>query len=116
MPMKFWRRSVKNRFTLNSMRLLVVALAVFSLAFQSDCQKADLAPLVKYNTDAEVPRITLEDAKKEYDKGTAVIVDSRGEAAYKQEHIKGALNIPLGAPESQFSTIPKGKKIIVYCS
>ena len=98
------------------MRFLVLALAVFSLAFQSDCQKADLGPYVKYTSDADVPRISPEDAKKEYDNGTAVIIDSRAEAAFKQEHVKGALNIPLGSPESRFSEIPKGKKIIVYCS
>ena len=107
---------MKNRFSINNMRFLVLALAVFSLAFQSDCQKADLGPYVKYNSDADVPRISLEEAKKDYDNGTAVIIDSRGDAAFKQEHVKGALNIPLGSPESHFSAIPKGKKIIVYCS
>jgi rhodanese-related sulfurtransferase len=45
--------------------------------------------------------------------GTAVIVDSRAEAAYKAEHIAGSINIDN---ESKFDTLPKGKKIIVYCS
>ena len=98
------------------MHFLVLVLAVLSLAFQSDCQKAQLAPYTKYETADNVPRITLEDAKKDYDNGTAVIIDSRPEVSYKQEHIAGALNIPLGSPETRFSEIPKGKKIIVYCS
>jgi hypothetical protein len=96
---------------------LILASAVFfGFGFQADCQKADLGPYVKYNSDADVPRITLEDAKKEYDNGTAVIIDARGEDAFKQEHVKGSLNIPIGSPESRFSEIPKGKNIIVYCS
>lgn len=114
MPMKFWRRLVKNRFF--KTHFLVLALAVFSLAFQSDCQKADLTPYFKYENADKVPRITLEDAKKDYDNGTAIIIDSRPEAAYNQEHIARALNIPIGSPETRFSEIPKGKKIIVYCS
>ena len=98
------------------MRFLVVTLAAFSLAFQSDCQKADLLPYTKYESADKVPRITLEDAKKDYDNGTAVVIDSRAEVAYKQEHIAGALNIPIGSPETRYSEIPKGKKIIIYCS
>lgn len=107
---------MKNRFELNNIRFLVLVLAIFGLGFQSDCQKADVAPYVKYNSDADVPRISVEDAKKDYDKGTVVIIDSRGDSAFSQEHVKGALNIPIGSPESRFSEIPKGKKIIVYCS
>jgi len=107
---------VKNRLSNKNLHFLVLVLAVFSLAFQSDCQKADLVPYTKYESADKVPRITLEDAKKDFDNGTAVIIDSRAESQYKQEHIKGALNIPIGAPDTRYSEIPKGKKIIVYCS
>ena len=104
---------MKNR---SSLRLVVFLFAISCLGFQADCEKAQLAPYVKYESAEQVPRITLEEAKKDYDAGTAVIIDSRGEAQYKQEHIAGALNIPIGSPETRFSEIPKGKKIIVYCS
>lgn len=71
----------------------------------------------KYKGPADVPRISVDDAKKAFDAGTAFFVDSRPAAAYKVEHIKGALNIPNGPEaEKQFSSIPKGKKVIVYCS
>ena len=63
-----------------------------------------------------VPRITLADAKKAYDAGEAVIVDVRDEMAYKQEHIKGALHIPTAQLDAKFDSIPKGKKVIAYCS
>jgi 3-mercaptopyruvate sulfurtransferase SseA len=80
------------------------------------CQKAQLAEYHKYASDADVPRISIEDAKKDVDAGLAVIVDSRGDAAYRAEHIAGSLNIPLGASKERFSELPAGKKIIVYCS
>ena len=64
---------------------------------------------------ANVPRIAVEDAKKDFDAGTAVFVDTRSEYAYNIEHIKGAMNIPLEKFEERYKDIPTGKKIIAYC-
>jgi len=64
----------------------------------------------------DAPRITLADAKKEFDAGNAVFVDTRAEAAYKSERIKGALNITTNASEEEYKKLPAGKKIIAYCS
>lgn len=64
----------------------------------------------------DAPRISLADAKKEFDAGTAVIIDVRDVNAYKQEHIKGALNITQSDLATSMDKIPKGKKIIAYCS
>ena len=61
-------------------------------------------------------RISLADAKKAFDENTAVFVDVRSPDAYNQEHIRGALNIPLADLDANISKFPKGKKIIVYCS
>ena len=62
------------------------------------------------------PRISLEEAKADFDKKDAIFVDTRAEDAYKIEHIKDAINIPLGSPETRFKELPKDKKIIAYCS
>jgi 3-mercaptopyruvate sulfurtransferase SseA len=64
----------------------------------------------------EAPRITLADAKKDFDAGNVVFIDTRAEATYKQEHVKGAINIPMEAVEAKYKEIPTGKKIIAYCS
>ena len=64
----------------------------------------------------DAPRITLADAKKEFDAGNAVFVDTRAEAAYKNERIKGAINITMNSAEEEYAKIPAGKKIIAYCS
>ena len=64
----------------------------------------------------DAPRISLADAKKEYDAGNAIIVDVRDVNAYKQEHIKGALNIPIANVAANEDKLTKNKKIIVYCS
>ncbi len=64
----------------------------------------------------DAQRITLADAKKDFDGGKAVFIDTRDEVSFKQEHIKGALNIPMNLLNERFGTIPKGKKVIAYCS
>lgn len=64
----------------------------------------------------DASRITLAEAKKNYDAGIAVIVDVRPEAGYKEEHIKGSLNITIDTLAANLSKLPKGKKIIAYCS
>ncbi len=64
----------------------------------------------------DAPRIALAEAKKDFDAGNVVFVDTRAEASYKQEHIKGAVNVPIEAFEAKYKEIPTGKKIIAYCS
>jgi 3-mercaptopyruvate sulfurtransferase SseA len=81
--------------------------------------------VVKSSTPAAAPslppmdnaaRISLEDAKKAFDDGTAIFIDTRSEGTYKQEHIKGSINIPTGSLDSNISKLSKGKKLIAYCS
>ena len=64
----------------------------------------------------DAPRIALADAKKDFDAGNVVFIDTRAESAYKSEHIKGAINVPMEAVEARYKDIPTGKKIIAYCS
>ncbi len=66
--------------------------------------------------EAEAPRITLADAKKDFDAGNVVFVDTRAEVAYKNEHIKGSINMPMEGFEARYKEIPTDKKIIAYCS
>lgn len=68
------------------------------------------------HADEDAPRISLEDAKKDFDAGTAVFVDTRDAAAYNGEHIKGAINISVSELQAKISKIPTGKKVIAYCS
>ena len=64
----------------------------------------------------EADRISLADAKKEFDAGAAVFVDVRSPEAFNQERVAGALNIPVSDIDANINKLPKGKKIIVYCS
>ena len=66
--------------------------------------------------DKNAPRIPLDEAKKEYDAGTAVIIDVREPGAYKFERIKGSINIPEASLATSLDKVPKGRKLIAYCS
>ena len=92
---------------------LLVSLAILVLASVVSFGQKD--EVKKFSSDAEVPRITVAEAKKGFDDGSVVFVDSRSPEAYAEEHIKGAVIIK-GAAADRFNSLPKGKKIIVYCS
>jgi 3-mercaptopyruvate sulfurtransferase SseA len=105
------------------MRRFCLLLAITAIAFVLACAnpaqplKIETANTpVAIPTDDEAPRITLADAKKEFDAGTAVFIDARGADSYKDEHIKGAINISADTLDKSIKSIPKDKKIITYCS
>jgi len=69
-------------------------------------------------TEADVPRVPVEDAKSALDNGEAVIVDVRSAESYAEGHMTGALSIPLGLIESNPSSLDldKDQWIITYCT
>ena len=69
-------------------------------------------------TDAEVPRVTVENAKAAFDNGKAIIVDVRSQQSFDVSHIVGALYVPIADMEnnSAESVLPKDQWIITYCT
>lgn len=111
----------------------LIALSVIGLSILTGCSNNAATPIkiesANNNTSAAKPaapqdehvddnaaRINLADAKKDFDAGNIVFVDTRAEAQFKQEHIKGAINIPAETAATRYKEIPTGKKIIAYCS
>jgi 3-mercaptopyruvate sulfurtransferase SseA len=63
-----------------------------------------------------VRRVTITELRDMLDQGKAVVLDVRGDEAYKQEHIKGALNFPENQLSARAGELPKDKLIVFYCS
>jgi glucose/arabinose dehydrogenase len=63
-----------------------------------------------------VRRVTVEELRAALEKGKAIVVDVRGQEAYKIAHIKGALSIPEADLKSRLGELPKDKLIVFYCS
>ena len=80
---------------------------------QSQQEQTDL-PL----TEADVPRVTVEEAKLAFDNGEAVIVDVRSAESYAEGHAAGAISIPLDEFENNIDNLPleKDQWIITYCT
>ena len=69
-------------------------------------------------SEAAVPRVTVEEAKAALDSGAAIIVDVRSQDAYDASHVAGALFVPLGEFETNIAGVdlPKDEWIITYCT
>lgn len=65
----------------------------------------------------EVTRITLQELKSKLDnKSHVIIVDARGKNSFEQEHIKGAISMPVEEVEARYKELPKNKEIVFYCT
>src|SRR5258706_16414122 len=69
-------------------------------------------------TEADVPRISVENAKAAYDSGEAVFIDVRSASEYDAGHITGAMEIALADIESNPTGLnfDKDQWIITYCT
>ena len=63
-----------------------------------------------------VRRVTIDELKTMLAENKAVVVDVRGDAAYKAGHIKGSLMIPAAEIDKHVDELPKDKLIVTYCS
>jgi 3-mercaptopyruvate sulfurtransferase SseA len=69
-------------------------------------------------TEADVPRVSLEDAVAAIEGGEAVVLDVRSAQEYQASHIPGALSIPLAQIEADPNglNLDKDQWIITYCT
>jgi len=69
-------------------------------------------------TEADVPRISAEQAKAAMESGAAIIVDVRDKALYDVEHIAGSISISLTDMEANPTglNLDKDQWIITYCT
>lgn len=63
-----------------------------------------------------VRRVTTVELRDALDKGTAIVVDTRPAESYKQNHIKGSINIPVDQVANRITELPRDKMIVAYCS
>lgn len=83
---------------------------------KANASKPAATPAVHQDEGHDAPRISLADAKKAFDEKTAVFIDTHPPNQFEIEHITGAINIQPNTIKQNLEKVPKGKKIIVYCS
>jgi phage shock protein E len=94
-----------------SLALIIVVLASCSSTASTQVPEVPL-------TEAEVPRVSLEEALTAIQSGEAVVVDVRSPEAYAASHIAGAISVPLDEIESNPAglDLDKDQWIITYCT
>jgi 3-mercaptopyruvate sulfurtransferase SseA len=63
-----------------------------------------------------VQRVSVEDARRAHEGGSAVFVDVRDPGSYEQAHIPGALSIPLEELADGQEELDPDDWIITYCT
>ena len=68
-------------------------------------------------TEVDVPRITAAELEKVRSAGRVLVIDVRGNPAYQEGHIVGAVSIPESALPRHVESFKAEKRIIVtYCA
>lgn len=75
-------------------------------------------PAALPQTEDDVPRVTVAEAKAALESGQAVIVDVRSAGSYDAGHIPGAVSIPLNEIEADPTAVnlAPDEWIITYCT
>jgi hypothetical protein len=69
-------------------------------------------------TEADVPRVTAEEARAALESGAAVVVDVRHPSQYEESHVAGAISVWLDDIEANPTgvNLDKDQWIITYCT
>ena len=106
------------RFFISMTAAVILGLAVLAGCNSKEKPRTAVAtaPSAPVQPNDSARRITPEELKAEIAKNDVVIIDVRGEAAYKQGHIKGARLIPATDILAHVDELPRDKMIVTYCS
>jgi flagellar basal body-associated protein FliL len=104
--------------------VVVLALVVFAIfSIENRQPVAIAAPVTTAQPQAtqsvpypDVPRISLDEARRKLDSGEAILVDVRTKESYDSSHAQGALSIPEAEIDSRLSEIPHDGDVILYCT
>lgn len=74
------------------------------------------ANVARNKLDGAVTGLSAAEVKQRLEaKADFVLLDVRGPDEFKQEHLPGAVSIPLGALRSRLGELPRDKEIVAYC-
>ncbi len=110
--------------------VLVITVAIYVVSFivgilihavipQTETPDKLIVPQSYLQQISAMKTISIEDAYSNYTGNSAVFIDARDNAEYREGHIKGAINIPYDRFQQVYpqfkKLLTKDKKIITYC-
>src|SRR5437588_2173205 len=90
--------------------------SVTRLPTLTQTQTPQSPPQQVHNPADSARRITAQELHDLWEQNKVLIIDTRNDAAFKQNHIKGAILIPAGEVEQRIDELPKDKFIATYCT
>ncbi len=110
------RRNKKRTWLPIILMVVVFALSIGGLILAQNLRRARIEDPGDVSSADDVPRVTAEEAYQAFNNGGVVIVDTRSEIDYQNQHIAGAVNIPLGDIEERMSELDPNTWVITYCT
>lgn len=93
--------------------LLVLGAALFVILRLGVSQNSSTSSAHGFTT-ADIDRVRLEEAKAAFDSGEATFVDVRSQTAFAEDHIPGAVSIPLDELQNRLDELDPSDWIILY--
>ena len=93
----------------------VVLISIVGLAIANNARQANIENPTAVSSQDDVVRVTAEEAYQAQQNG-AVIVDTRSEDQFAQQHIAGAINVPLDQLENRINELDPSTWYITYCT
>ena len=94
---------------------VVIIGSVVGLAIAKNARQTNIDNPAPVTSQDDVLRVTAAEALEAQQNG-AVIVDTRSEAQYTQQHVAGSINIPLDQLENKLSELDPSTWYITYCT
>ena len=95
---------------------LVLVLSIVVMVLAQNLRQAQIASPGEYNSQDQVPRVTVAEAYQAALNGEAVLLDTRGAAQFDELHITGAINIPINEIETRLGELDPDTWYITYCT
>lgn len=96
---------------------IVIVAIIVGLAIAGRIRKERIDHPVNVTSQDQIPRLTGLEAKDALFNGNNVIlIDTRDAAQFNQQHVKGAINIPVFEIESRLSELDKENWYLTYCT
>jgi 3-mercaptopyruvate sulfurtransferase SseA len=103
------------RLTVIGLGLILLAALAFVL-LRPSAEPPSTEEVLQASSPESILRVNLPEAKQAYESGSAVFVDVRDESSFKNEHIPGALSIPLNDLPAREGELDPNAWIITYCT
>ena len=114
---------MRKRMNIKEIIVILVAGCCMGMVFNSvNRNKIPLIAPTKAEIYARrnIPTLTMEEAKADFDRGIAIFLDARDPDEYQEGHIKGALNLPVRHLDVYYprmkALLPKEAHLILYCA